>query len=74
MRKMDIFECQPGMFCRSTLDETQDGYRYMGRDKPSGLHLFQARNGKRELFAKRRSVAGWHLKRGMYVYEFCRSA
>ncbi len=65
--KLPIFECQPGLFCGHA-----DDYQYI---KPQdGLHLFRTREGKLELFAKRKSsVAGWHLKRGSYVYEFCRS-
>ena len=46
-------------------------YKYAGKH-PSGLHIFTD-GDKRELFAKRRSVAGWHLIRGNWAFEFCRS-
>jgi hypothetical protein len=68
MRTLPIWECQPGVFRRPT--EELDGYQYV---KPrDGLHEFVTRDGKRELFAKHKSVAGWHLKRGQWCYEFCR--
>ena len=72
---LSIFECQPGMFCRPTGAACYDEpYQYAGFDKASGLHRFKQGN-KVELFAKRRaSMAGWHLKRGHFNYEFCRAA
>jgi hypothetical protein len=58
--------------------QTSDGrkawpsdYRYCGMQ--DGLHAFEE-HGKRELFTKRKNVAGWHLRRGAWSYEFCRSA
>lgn len=69
MRKMAIFERQPGVFDRPT-----DEYTYRGFDAASGLHVFVTNDGKRELFARRKdSMAGWHLRRGAYNFEFCRS-
>jgi hypothetical protein len=47
-------------------------YSYV-RQHPSGLHEFLNEDGKPEVFAKRRCVAGWHLKRGAWSYEFIRS-
>ena len=71
--RYDIWECQPGLFCRWTGEPDQSGYRFAGKHS-SGLYLFIDREGKRELFARRRhSVAGYHLKRGKSVYEFCNS-
>jgi hypothetical protein len=68
-KKLSIFECQPGKFCRPT--EEEEGYQFIGmRD---GLWLFETRQGKQELFGRCKSYAGWHLKRGQWCYEFCRS-
>lgn len=71
--KLDIFECQPGLFCRPTGATCHDEpYIYEG-PTADGLHCF-SQGGKRELFAKRKAgPAGWHLKRGAFTYEFCRS-
>jgi len=49
-----------------------EGYRFIG--KQGGLYLFETREGKKELFAKRKeSMCGWHLMRGAFNYEFVRS-
>jgi hypothetical protein len=71
--KLDIFECQPGIFCRPTGASCYaDPYIYHG-PTADGLHCF-TQGTKRELFAKRKAApAGWHLKRGAFTYEFCRS-
>jgi hypothetical protein len=69
--RLPILECQPGLYCRPTEDERGDGYRYRGRQDT--LYLFETRDGKRELFARRRSFAGWQLQRGAFVFEFVRS-
>ena len=68
---LQIWECQPGAFCRHTDEPLQEGYRFTGRR--NGLYEFATREGKRELFARRKAFAGWHLKRGAFVYEFCSS-
>lgn len=53
-------------------------YKYVGKDKESGLHVFDDGEGKQELFAKHpvgEGDAGWHLKRKSqptHVYEFVR--
>jgi hypothetical protein len=47
-------------------------YRYIGRTT-TGLHEFLNEDGKPEFFAKRKSVSGWHLRRGQWSYEFCSS-
>lgn len=74
MAKAIIYECLPGVpNCPSGSISTNDeAYEYVGLDK-SGLHVFK-QGDKHELFAKRTTPpAGWHLKRGSYFYEFCRS-
>lgn len=51
-------------------------YVYGGRDKESGLHVFEPalEPGKRELFARRAAPpASWYLARGAYAFEFVRS-
>jgi hypothetical protein len=66
---LKITEGQPGSHKPSP-------YRYMGMIRGLGLHMFDDGNGKIELFAKRKpgsGDAGWHLRRGSYVYEFCSS-
>jgi hypothetical protein len=61
---MEILEGQPGALHASL-------YTYVGpRD---GLHAFKNEDGSLELFARRKSVAGWQLARGAWRYEFCRS-
>lgn len=69
---LDIFECQPLLFCRPTVD-SDDPYTYGGYDKARGLHIF-LQSGKREYFSRtRRAPACWHLKRGAYCFEFVTS-
>jgi hypothetical protein len=65
---MDIIEQQGRTRWPST-------YKYVGYDAESGLHMFE-NEGKLELFARHQpgtGDAGWHLRRGSYVFEFCRS-
>lgn len=66
---LDITEQQGQKRWKST-------YRYVAYDKLTGLHLFASEDGKLELFAKHKpgtGDAGWHIRRGAYVYEFCRT-
>ena len=72
--RQSIFECQPGLFCRPTGAACNDDpYEYVGYDKREALHVF-SQNGKRELFARRKyATPCWHLKRGMWCFEFVRS-
>ena len=67
-RNLPIFESQ--QFCDSN-PRWPSAYTYLG--KHDGLHMFADESGKRELFARRRDHAGWHLIRGAWVYEFVRS-
>jgi hypothetical protein len=71
--KLEILECQEGVPCIKTDSPAGEGYTFV-RKTHDGLYEFATGEGKRELFARRTSYAGWHLKRGAYVYEFCRSA
>ena len=64
-RKLPIFEPLGS-------PQRPSAYSYVG--KHAGLHMFADETGKRELFARRRDHAGWHLIRGAWVYEFVRSA
>lgn len=73
MKKLPITEQQQNGVMGSSWPSR---YRYVRYDKQTGLHLFDDGTGKLELFAKHkpgRGDAGWHLKRGAYVYEFCTS-
>jgi hypothetical protein len=46
-------------------------YFYCG-ETPDGLHLFTNNAGDRELFARRPSGAGWHLRHNRHSYEYVR--
>jgi hypothetical protein len=51
-------------------------YSYAGYNRRRGLHAFWDGQGNLEFFAKHKpgnGDAGWHLRRGAYVYEFCTS-
>ena len=47
-------------------------YRYAGYSLNTRLHRFRTPEGRVELFAKRRSVAGWHIVRGDWCFEYVR--
>ena len=53
-------------------------YEYIRFDKSRGLHAFTQDQGETiEWFAKHKpgiGDAGWHLRRGAYIYEFVTSA
>ena len=70
VKRLPIYEIQPGEFHR-----VAEGYKYEGihRGLHDGLHYF-SHLGERELFAKRKlPLPHWHLRRGAWNYEFCRS-
>ena len=69
-----IYECQNAMNDGGPRrKEWLSGYQYLG--PYDGLYAFvEPDTGKAELFARRTSPpSGWHLIRGAYFYEFCRS-
>lgn len=64
---LEIFEVLSGVQAKSS------DYKYDGR-LSAGEHVFVFLEIKCEVFAKRKTApSGWHLKRGGYYYEFCRS-
>ncbi len=73
--KQDIFECMPGLQYRPTgVACYGEPFVYCGYDRVTGLHQF-AQGAQIGLFARRKSApASWHIKRGAYCFEFCRSA
>jgi hypothetical protein len=62
--KPPITECQG-------LNEWPSSYVFVRRE-PVGEYIFKEPDGPEEVFARRKSVSGWHLRRGAYCYEFCR--
>lgn len=49
------------------------GYTYVAYQ--DGLHRFNNEDGKPELFSRtKQRPASWHLQRGAWCFEFCRSA